>query len=411
MRILISTSHRNLVGGVEKYLQEILPCLAERGHELALLYEYRFDPQNERIDRPALHIPCHGIAEAGFDAGLRFVREWKPDVVYSQGLEAVDFQAALLNEFPTVFYAHNYVGTCASGEKCHAFPTPQPCDREFGPMCLALYYPRRCGGLNPVTMFQMYQRSAERNAQLGKYAAILVASAHMRREYERHGVKPGNVQVAALPNPHEAEEIHAGARTGSRGNLLFLGRLTKIKGAAHLLEAIPLAEKQLERKLSVTVAGDGPERPHLERLAAENQLTAEFTGWIGPSQKGDLIERADLMVVPSVWPEPFGLVGIEAGAHGLPAVAFDVGGISDWLIPGHSGELAPGHPPTAEGLAEAIARALSDPSHYAGLSRGAREVAGRFTVAAHLSQLERILENVREKQPFQTDAAEVFGSF
>ena len=45
------------------------------------------------------------------------------------------------------------------------------------------------------------------------------------------------------------------------------------------------------------------------------------------------------------------MVGIEAGAYGLPAVAFDVGGISDWLIPGFSGELAPGNPPAAEGLA------------------------------------------------------------
>jgi hypothetical protein len=46
------------------------------------------------------------------------------------------------------------------------------------------------------------------------------------------------------------------------------------------------------------------------------------------------------------------------------------------LIPGHSGELAPGNPPTA--------RALSDPSHYADLRRGAREVASRFTLSAHV---------------------------
>jgi glycosyltransferase involved in cell wall biosynthesis len=120
----------------------------------------------------------------------------------------------------------------------------------------------------------------------------------------------------------------------------------------------------------------------------------EFTGYVGGRKKADLIEQADLLVVPSLWPEPFGLVGIEAGSQGLPAVAFDVGGISDWLIPGYSGELAPGNPPTAGGLADAIARALSDPSHYADLSRGAREVAGRFTLAEHVSKLESTLESV-----------------
>lgn len=212
MRILIATSHRNFAGGVEKYLQGILPCLAQRGHELAFVYEYRFDPQKERVDSQDLGIPSCGIAEAGFAAAWRFVRDWKPEVVYSQGLESAGFQSVLLNEYPTVFYAHNYVGTCISGEKCHAFPSAQPCGRTFGPACLVLYYPRRCGGLNPITMWKMFERSAENHGQLQKYAAILVASAHMRREYERHGVSPDKIHLAALPNPSEGQESRAGWR-------------------------------------------------------------------------------------------------------------------------------------------------------------------------------------------------------
>jgi len=394
MRILIATSHRNMVGGVEKYLQQILPRLAGRGHQLALLYEYRFDPGKERVDPSSLDLVACGTEESGVDAGLGFVRDWKPEVVYSQGLEDAHLQSALLDRYPTVFYAHNYVGTCISQEKCHSFPTPRPCDRQFGPACLTLYHPRRCGGLNPITMWKMYQRSAESNALLCKYAAILVASAHMRREYERHGVPPGKIHLTALPNPSDGAQFHAPSRTGAGGHLLFLGRLTKLKGAAELLRAIPLSEKLLGRPLSATIAGDGPARESLQDLANRQRLKAEFPGWVGSVQKAHLIEQADLLVVPSLWPEPFGLVGIEAGSQALPAVAFDVGGISDWLIPGYSGELAPGNPPTADGLADAIARALSDPSHYADLSRGAREVAGRFALAAHVSKLEATLEAV-----------------
>jgi glycosyltransferase involved in cell wall biosynthesis len=394
MRILIATSHRNMVGGVEKYLQQILPRLAGRGHQLALLYEYRFDPGKERVSPSGLDLVACGTEESGVAAGLDFVRDWKPDVVYSQGLEDAHLQSALLDQYPTVFYAHNYVGTCISQEKCHSFPTPRPCDRQFGPACLTLYHPRRCGGLNPITMWNMYQRSVESNAQLGKYAAILVASAHMRREYERHGVPPERIHLTALPNPSDGAHFNAPSRTGSGGHLLFLGRLTKLKGCGRLLETIPLAEKKLGRPLVVTVAGDGPERGNLEDFARRSGLQVEFTGHVGGRKKADLIEQADLLVVPSLWPEPFGLVGIEAGSQGLPAVAFDVGGIPDWLIPGYSGELAPGNPPTAEGLADAIARALSDPSHYADLSRGAREVAGRFTLAEHVSKLESTLESV-----------------
>jgi glycosyltransferase involved in cell wall biosynthesis len=126
-------------------------------------------------------------------------------------------------------------------------------------------------------------------------------------------------------------------------------------------------------------------------LAREFQVRAEFTGWLGSAEKLELLRQSDLLAVPSLWPEPFGLVGIEAGCVGLPAVGFAVGGIPDWLIPGYSGELAPADPPTVEGLAEAIVRALSDPTGHAKLSRGAWEVARRFTLASHLAKLEPIL--------------------
>ncbi len=109
------------------------------------------------------------------------------------------------------------------------------------------------------------------------------------------------------------------------------------------------------------------------------------------------MRQADLLVVPSVWPEPYGLVGVEAGGLGLPAAGYAVGGIPEWLIPGHSGELAPGDPPTVDGLADAIVRAVADPAHYAKLCRGAWETSGSSTLRSHLEYLEPILEDARRK--------------
>ena len=63
----------------------------------------------------------------------------------------------------------------------------------------------------------------------------------------------------------------------------------------------------------------------MEAAAGRASLRAEFTGWVRPSRRTDLMRGADLLAVPSVWPEPFGLVGVEAGCVGLPAAAFDVG--------------------------------------------------------------------------------------
>ena len=58
MRILIATSSRNLVGGIEKYLQALIPGLLDRGHELGLLYENRFDPKRERSIQWQLRWRC-----------------------------------------------------------------------------------------------------------------------------------------------------------------------------------------------------------------------------------------------------------------------------------------------------------------------------------------------------------------
>jgi len=287
------------------------------------------------------------------------------------------------------------LGTCATGQKCHAFPGPQPCRRLFGPACLALHYPRRCGGLNPKTMWTMYRRSAEVNRQLPRYQAVLVASRHMYGEFERHGVGADRLHLVTLPNPQDARQ--APIRTGARNRLLYVGRLTKLKGVGHLLRAIPIAARKLARPLRLTVAGDGPERENLKRLAGELHLAADFAGWIQGGRMRDLMLESDLLVVPSLWPEPFGLVGIEAGACGLPAVAYNVGGIPEWLVAGRSGELAPGDPPTVNGLADAMVRALEDSQHHDRLSRGAFEVASGFTLQRHLSQLEKVLETVRRR--------------
>src|SRR5579864_2179914 len=220
MRILIATSHRNLVGGVEKYLQVVIPALADRGYQIGLLYETPWDKYLESIDSPELDLRACGIAEVGSHRALQFVADCKPDIIYSNGLAAPGLQTALLNAYPNVLYAHNYLGTCATGQKCHAFPAPQPCNRLFGPACLLLHYPRRCGGLHPGTMFKMFRLSTEMNSHLRSYRAVLVASTHMLREFQRHGVPSDRLHLAPLPNT-DASIDDATVRPTSKDRILF----------------------------------------------------------------------------------------------------------------------------------------------------------------------------------------------
>jgi len=406
MRILLTTANQSIVGGIEKYVQQIIPALLDREHEIALLYEHRSADGSETVDPPGARLPIWYWQDVSPSSPVwRQLIDWNPDVVYSQGLGSLGVENVLLDRYPTIWYAHVYNGTCITGRKCHAFPKLTACTREFGPACLALYYPRRCGGLNPLRAAHMYRMQAERNHRLADYKQILVASRHMYAEYERHGVSPEKLGLLPLPVPDLVPEPNQPTSRQPNGSILFVGRLTDLKGVDYLIRAVPIAAKNLGRPLTLKIGGDGPGRESLARLAGQSGVKVEFTGWLNVEQKKHALQNADLLAVPSLWPEPFGLIGIEAGCYGLPAVGYAVGGITDWLIAGETGEIAPGNSPTVEGLADAITRALGDPTHYARLCRKAWELSRQFTLEKHVTKLDAILYSVCQSDPIHLGAS------
>jgi glycosyltransferase involved in cell wall biosynthesis len=392
MRILIATHHLGIVGGVETYLNALIPLLVSAGHEVGLLYEAAASGLTITGNAPGIpHWQCGGEETA---ATIQNIEEWRPDIVYDNGVADADLADSLASRFPTVLYAHVYLGTCISGTKCHSLPTSRPCSRRLGPSCLALYLPRGCGGRSPLTMISLYHQQRRREAVLAKYRVVLVASRHMASEYERHGVATNRLHIVPLFPPGSMQDPEPPFRRPRSDRILLLGRLTALKGAQIAAESVAQAAAQLARPLKLVVAGDGVERHMIEREVRRLRLPAEFLGWMPAERKDEEMRKADLLLVPSVWPEPFGLVGIEAGCVGLPAAAFAVGGIPDWLIGGESGELAPASPPTADGLSQAIVRSLSHDSHWQRLRSGAWNASGEFTSCRHLSRLTSVFEDV-----------------
>jgi glycosyltransferase involved in cell wall biosynthesis len=389
MRILIAISKRDTLGGAETYVRDLHPALEDRGHEIGWLFEHDAVGAYP-IDQGATSVWC---TDRQTDI-LRELTDWQPDVLYLQGLSDVALEEKLTSVFPTAWFMHTYFGACISAKKRFAFPGAEPCSLAFGAACLALYFPRRCGGLNPVTMVREYLKQRRRLQLIVRCPSVLVASRHMREEYIRNGVPPERVHILPLFPTGTSPDAEPPRERPLSGRLLFVGRLTDVKGGDKLVEAAALASRSLGRPLQVTFAGEGPARLKIEQLARALDVRVDMRGWVDMAERTALMRGADLLVVPSLWPEPFGLVGLEAGCVGLPAVAYDVGGIRDWLHSGESGELAPGSPPTVAGLADALVRALSDPKTRVSLARGAWSVAQQFTLMRHCDQLERHLESI-----------------
>jgi glycosyltransferase involved in cell wall biosynthesis len=170
-----------------------------------------------------------------------------------------------------------------------------------------------------------------------------------------------------------------GSGHDSRRRVLFAGRVTAPKGIDTLVRAASLVEAEF------VVCGDGWGLAKAKRLARRLgvEQRVSFTGWLTPDELAEQYAEASLVALPSLWPEPFGLVGIEAFAAGRPVVASATGGIGDWLQDGLSGVcVAAGE---ADALAGALDDLLADPQRQAAMGAlGKATVAERFSLDTHL---------------------------
>jgi glycosyltransferase involved in cell wall biosynthesis len=404
MRIAILNWSSRRIGGTGTYLSAVMPHLEKAGHDVALWHEVDTPVDYDPIPLPSA-APVWSVAALGLEPALAALASWRPHLLYAHGLLDPAVERRTLDIAPAVFFAHNYYGTCISGAKTFKNPVVTPCDRRFGWQCLAQYYPRRCGGWNPVTMMRLFRQQKDRLELLPRYGAIVTHSTHMQNEYVNHGLNASRVfnvkyasDLAVSQGPGETSgPTHD--ESDRPWNLLFVGRMDELKGGRELLQSLPDVIRRLGRNVRLTFAGAGPLRVTWEALAAEvsrsePRLQVEFTGWVDRAAIDELFAHSDLLVLPSLWPEPLALVGLEAARHRVPVAAFGVGGIGEWLTSGHNGFLAPGNPPTVGGLTDAIVACLRDPQTHARLKQGASGLSADFAFDTHVELLLRAFTDV-----------------
>lgn len=411
MHVLFGLDTWGLVGGTERYAAVVVPALLERGHTVTVLC------REERRDAPmgvggvegveVLEAPELGgerLSRSQRTALAERVRRAAPDVVYLQALRNTDALEALLAVAPLVRFVHDHTLFCPGLNKYRE--DGELCREPMGLACLDRYY--RSGGCvcfkkpqhkNKVTEPLAVVAGRLREIEINRRAArILTNSNYMRAELLQVGFLAD--RVVAMPmftrsnTEHQppAELPAETARFCAEGGppILFTpARLTlPDKGVDYLITALGAVRGPFR----AVVAGTGPAEDWLRDKAA-SELGPErihFTGWLPEGGVEALYARAHAVVCPSVWQEPFGLVGIEAMAHGKPIVAFAVGGIPDWLEDGVNGFSVARCDTSA--MAAALDRLLSDAEGARELGRGGKRLlAERFRAERHLDLLEDAL--------------------
>lgn len=182
------------------------------------------------------------------------------------------------------------------------------------------------------------------------------------------------------------------------------GRAVPEKGLDRLLfavkELLPLPGWRL------VIDSDGPELKDLKNTAQKLGLAdrVEFAGWLPGDQHEALFRKSSVVVVPSVWPEPFGLVGIEAMSYAKPVVAFAVGGIPEWLKDKETGFLV--CPYNVKEMAGKISTLIRDPEKAAAMGQSGLSAASQnFSAAIHLQKLLDLYAELIKNSSLQSKGA------
>jgi glycosyltransferase involved in cell wall biosynthesis len=384
MKILFVHDRLGAHGGAESNLRHTAAALGRRGHVVGLLH----GPSTGR-DEAAWRSSFAQCLPLGSGASVASaLAEFRPDLAYLHNLAALEPLAVLANApVPVVRMVHDHQLYCLRGCKYPSW-SRRPCTRALSPFCV---FPcggsiARAPGAWPPARWVSYAAKRRELAFNRGFRRLLVASAAMRTELLRNGIAPEKIEICA-PVPPLAAAVPAEA-PAEVPRIVYAGQIVRGKGVDVLLESLARVRAAFE----CVIIGDGHHRAYCEALSRRLGLAGRvrFTGFLPEAELPRHYAGARLAVMSSVWPEPFGLAGLEAMRHGLPVVAFDVGGVGEWLHEGVTGFLVPWM--DVDAFAARITQLLENPGLARHLGEGGRTVAaGRFAFAGYIDRLERLL--------------------
>jgi glycosyltransferase involved in cell wall biosynthesis len=394
MKILFMNTFSAVHGGAERLLFDTSVELLERGHDVSIVFA-RDDRRSKnpefwpsRVNRyyiPELVLPLadrrswqsfrQSEQHVGAKRYLQDILDIEaPDLVHVHNFPCLEVLGDVDVNVPIVRTVHSYENLCENQRK--QLPDGSICSHALGNACRV-----HCG---LEKSFKATRVRAENRFMKASVSRLIAVSSYIREVLLTNGFPKNNICV--LPNftrlnfkPVDVLEENI---------LLYVGRLTPEKGLLELIDSLKLTT--VPAKLLVVgrdgALGHSDFHKQVVQRASEAGIEIEIQGWLVGDDLRRAYARARVVAFSSTWPEPFGLVGIEAMTAGKPVVAFDGGGVRQWLDHERTGFIVP-HGDLV-GFAKRVDQLMGDELLRSLMGATARAASkARFSPDAHIRSL------------------------
>jgi glycosyltransferase involved in cell wall biosynthesis len=400
MRILmVAQFYPPVLGGEERHVASLSEELVKRGHSVAVAtLQQPGLLEEEQAGGVQVHRLPSTMQRAGFLfkdperrhaspfpdpettlALRRLVKQYRPDIVHAHNWLVYSYlPLKRWAGVPLVLTLHDYSLVCAI--KRLMYMDQQTCSGPAFNKCLACSR-NHYGPIGQPTYLSNSLMSSIERGLVDRYITVSQATARGNFLFDGDGV-PYQVIPNFLPDDFDVQQVGVHPliqQLPEDGYLLFVGDLSRDKGVHVLLEAYAMLESAPPLVLIGRKTETSPER------VPDNVII--FNSW--PHQAVlQAWERCSIAFAPSIWPEPFGIVVIEAMAAARPVIASRIGGLADIVADRETGRLfTPGN---VEELCNVTENLLCDPAQRRQLGQAGRQRVERFRARRVVPQIEKV---------------------
>lgn len=318
--------------------------------------------------------------------------EYQPDAVYVHKMADLKVIQTLVDSgYPLVRMVHDHDIYCMRSYKYDYF-TRKICTRAAGLACI---FP--CGacvvknhGPGFPLKWVSYRDKKREIALNQKFRRMVVVTEYMRDELLRNGFSKERIEIHA-PVPRMGDP-DLRSSFSDRNLILYAGQIIRGKGVDVLLESLA----KLKTKFECIILGDGNHKAYCEELSKKLGLDdrVHFKGFIPQEELKAYYRECSVVALSSLWPEPIATIGLEVMRYALPVVAFDAGGIKDWLKDGENGYLVPWM--DRDAFAQRLDELLQDKAKAKQLGEnGFKFVSEHYDFPTYIEDLEHMFERVK----------------